>query len=60
LPRGAYYEGAAAHDSTDRIIYDPSTGALVYDSNGDAAGGAIQFATLDAGLHLTRWDFVVA
>ena len=59
LARGAFYEGAAAHDASDQIIYDPTTGALIYDNNGDAAGGATQFATLNTGLHLMRWDFVV-
>ena len=59
LARGAFYVGAAAHDATDHIIYNPVTGALIYDNNGDAAGGATQFATLDTGLRLTRGDFEV-
>ena len=59
LASGAFYVGAAAHDGTDRIIYNPATGALIYDSNGNAAGGATQFATLGTGLSLTRADFVV-
>ena len=59
LARGAFYEGAAAHDASDRIIYDSTTGALIYDSNGNADGGATQFATLNTGLNLARWDFVV-
>jgi hypothetical protein len=48
---------ALAHD--DRIIYQKTTGALYYDSNGDAAGGAIKFAQLTAGLTLTNSDFLV-
>ena len=59
LARGTFYIGDAAHDATDRIIYNPATGALIYDSNGDAAGGATQFATLDTGLSLTRADFEI-
>jgi Ca2+-binding RTX toxin-like protein len=59
LTAAAFYAGAAAHDASDRIIYNAKTGALIYDSNGSAAGGAIQFATLGHGLHLTNADFVV-
>jgi hypothetical protein len=35
------------------------TGRLVYDNNGSAAGGAVQFATLDAGLDVTDADFLI-
>jgi Ca2+-binding RTX toxin-like protein len=59
LAAGAFHIGAAAHDASDRVIYNPSTGALTYDSNGNAAGGAVQFATLGTGLALTNADFVV-
>ena len=46
LASAAFYVGAAAHDASDRIIYNKTTGALTYNSNGNAAGGAVQFATL--------------
>ena len=59
LARSAFYVGAAAHDATDRIIYNPTTGALTYDSNGNATGGSTQIATLSTGLSLTRSDFEV-
>jgi VCBS repeat-containing protein len=59
LSAAAFHIGAAAHDASDRIIYNATTGALIYDSNGSAAGGAVQFATLAHGLHLTNTDFVV-
>ncbi len=59
LASAAFYVGAAAHDASDRIIYNKTTGALSYDSNGNAAGGAVQFATLAKGLALTNADFVV-
>ncbi|MGO4835195.1 hypothetical protein AB4144_23360 [Rhizobiaceae sp. 2RAB30] len=48
-----------AHDADDRIIYDTDTGRLFYDGNGNAAGGAIQFAVLAPNLALTNADFVV-
>ena len=36
-----------------------TTGALIYDANGNAAGGAIQFATLTNHPVLAANDFVV-
>lgn len=59
LEDGAFWKGADAHDADDRIIYDPSTGALMYDLDGNRAGAALQFATLATGLDLTAADFVV-
>ncbi len=50
----------------DWIVYDPTSGALFYDSNGSAANGRTQFAILDLGGHtnqhpatLTNVDFLV-
>ena len=51
--------GAAAQDADDRIVYDNATGALFYDSDGDGAVAAVQFAELSAGLALTNLDFLV-
>ena len=48
-----------AQDASDRIVYETDTGKLFYDSNGDAAGGATQFAQLAAGLALTNNDFLI-
>ena len=55
----AQFQIGAAADANDRIIYNASTGALFYDSNGNNAGGAVQFATLSAGLALTNQDFLI-
>ncbi|ODN71073.1 Poly(beta-D-mannuronate) C5 epimerase 2 [Methylobrevis pamukkalensis] len=60
LAAGRFVIGAAAGDANDRIIYNDVTGALIYDSNGNAAGGAVQFATISTGLAMTSADFVVA
>jgi Ca2+-binding RTX toxin-like protein len=59
LTSAAFFAGAAAHDSSDRIIYNNSTGALSFDSDG--IGGAVQtqFATLSPGLSLTAAAFFV-
>ena len=34
LPPDAFFAGPAAHDANDRIIYNPTTGVLSYDSSG--------------------------
>ncbi len=61
LASGKFWKSTAgvAHDVDDRIIYDTDTGRLFYDSNGNAAGGAIQFAVLAPNLALAYADFVV-
>lgn len=59
MPSRAFYVGAAAHDSTDRIIYNSTTGALSYDRDGTGSAAAIQFAELSPGLALTYQDFQI-
>jgi Ca2+-binding RTX toxin-like protein len=59
LPATAFFVGTAAHDAADRIIYNPSTGALVFDANGNHPGGAMHFATLANHAALTSADFLV-
>jgi Ca2+-binding RTX toxin-like protein len=59
LKQAAFWTGAAAHDSSDRVIYDKSTGALYYDRDGTGAAEQVQFAKLSAGLKMTYHDFFV-
>ena len=59
LAGSAFYIGTAAHDASDRIIYNKKTGALSYDADGKGGGAAVQFATSAPGLALTNADFVV-
>ena len=59
LSAGAFFIGAAAHDRDDRIIYDSTTGSLMYDADGNGSGQAKTFAVLSTGLALTHDDFVV-
>jgi serralysin len=59
LARDAFYAGAAAHDASDRIIYNNKTGALFYDDDGIGQHAAIQIATLSTNLHLNNRDFYV-
>lgn len=39
--------GRSAQDADDRIIFNPETGALYYDSNGNEAGGRTILATVN-------------
>jgi serralysin len=48
-----------AEDAEDRLIYDTDSGNLIYDSNGNAQGGAVRIATLGTGLALDSGDFLV-
>jgi Ca2+-binding RTX toxin-like protein len=54
-----FHAGPAAADANDHIIYNKATGALFYDTNGNAAGGVILVATLTNHAILTAADFVV-
>ncbi|OKH30741.1 hypothetical protein FACHB389_23050 [Nostoc calcicola FACHB-389] len=52
--------GASATTSTKRFIYNSSTGALFFDSDGSAgAFTQVQFAQLSTGLSLSNNNFVV-
>ncbi|MER9214703.1 calcium-binding protein [Mesorhizobium sp. M0663] len=59
LSSDAFFAGTAAHDSSDHIIYNSSTGALSFDSDGIGAAAQIQFATLSPGLSLAAGSFLV-
>ncbi|HTV70830.1 MAG TPA: calcium-binding protein [Rhizobiaceae bacterium] len=50
--------GVAA-DANDRIVYNPATGALYYDPDGDGSASRIQFATLVNKPTLAAHDFLV-
>lgn len=59
LPTGAFHIGSAAHTSSQHIIYNSSTGALSFDSDGAGGAHQIQFATLSPHLSLTASSFLV-
>jgi serralysin len=46
---------AASH----RIVYNPTSGVLFYDSDGSGPAAPVRFARLPAGLALTSNDFLV-
>ncbi|RWN24262.1 MAG: calcium-binding protein, partial [Mesorhizobium sp.] len=53
------FAGKAADDSSDHIIYNSSTGALSFDSDGIGGAAQTQFATLSPGLSVTAGAFFV-
>jgi Ca2+-binding RTX toxin-like protein len=53
LSSDAFFAGAAAHDSSDHIIYNSSTGTLSFDSDGIGGAAQTQFATLSPHLSPT-------
>jgi len=57
LSPDAFFIGASAHDASDRIIYNGTTGALSYDADGLGGAAQMQFATLSTGLALTNTNF---
>ncbi len=59
LNAGMFIKAAAAQDSNDYIIYNPTTGTVSYDLDGSGAGLGVQIAVLGVNLALTNVDFVV-
>ncbi|HVV92147.1 MAG TPA: S8 family serine peptidase [Hyphomicrobiales bacterium] len=59
LPKADFVIGHAAADRNDYIVYQPHSGALLYDSDGKGGKAAVEFAVLDHDLHLTAADFLV-
>ena len=60
LAPSAFATGTEATSASHRIIYNPATGALFYDSDGSGGAAAVQFATLSPNLALTASHFTVA
>jgi Ca2+-binding RTX toxin-like protein len=59
LTASAFFAGAAAHDSSDRIIFNAATGNVFYDRDGTGSAGAVQFAHLNGTLTLSNTNFSV-
>ena len=59
LAASQFKVGLSALDTDDFIIYNNTTGALLYDADGSGLGAAIQIATLTGGLAMTHAEFVV-
>jgi len=50
LAAEAFAVAASASTAAQRILYDPGSGTLTYDSNGNGAGGSVVFAQIGTGL----------
>ncbi|WP_348272889.1 calcium-binding protein [Mesorhizobium sp. YR577] len=59
LKASAFHIGTAAADPSDRIIYNKTTGALLFDKDGAGGAAAVQFATLSPGLAMTASEFFI-
>jgi Ca2+-binding RTX toxin-like protein len=59
LESGQFRVGTQAQDGNDYVIYHNTTGALLYDPDGNGAGAAVQIATLSTGLAMTNADIIV-
>jgi Ca2+-binding RTX toxin-like protein len=59
LSTAAFWRGGAAHDGTDRIIYDPQTGHVMYDPDGTGPLAAHAVADLSPWLNIQASDFVI-
>ncbi|WP_268995482.1 cellulase family glycosylhydrolase [Microvirga roseola] len=57
LNESAFSVGTRAQDASDRIVYNPSTGALLFDQDGTGPTSAVRFAVLQTDLRITHRDF---
>lgn len=57
--RTQFIIGTSATSSTERFIYNKTTGALLFDRDGSGAATAVQFAKLSTNLALTNEDILV-
>lgn len=59
---GRFYAAAgasAAHDASDRLVYDTQSGELYYDADGSGGAGALIVATLEGAPALAAGDITV-
>ena len=59
LEGSKFHVGASATTTSHRIVYNPESGALLYDLDGSGPAQAVRFATLPAHLALTSRNFLV-
>jgi serralysin len=59
LSANAFQLGTTALDADDRILYDPVTGFLRFDADGNGAGAALLFARLEGAPVIAATDIVV-
>ncbi len=59
LKAADFVTGSKALDSSDRIVYNSTTGDIFYDADGSGSGAAVLFAKVAAGTALTSADFLI-
>jgi Ca2+-binding RTX toxin-like protein len=59
LAAAGFFAGAAAHDASDRIIYNSANGNIYYDADGNGGGAQVLFAHVVPGTALTYADFLI-
>lgn len=59
LAADAFWVGSAAHDASDRIIYDQAKASLYFDDDGTGPNAKLLVATFTLGTTLTATDFVI-
>jgi serralysin len=59
LRSSAFWTGSEAHDSNDRVIYDPDAGRLYYDADGTGPTEQVLVARIGKDLPMTRLDILV-
>jgi Ca2+-binding RTX toxin-like protein len=59
LSASAFVNGTSAQDADDRILYDAASGNLFFDADGNGAGTAVLFATLQGHPPIAASDFIV-
>lgn len=59
LKAGAFHIGPEAHDRSDRIIYDSTSGRLFYDADGIGGDPSVQFTKLSPHLEVGANDFLI-
>jgi Ca2+-binding RTX toxin-like protein len=60
LNADAFFQGGAAQDGEDRIIYNDVNGSVLFDIDGKGGQAAVKFAQISAGLTLSNADFLLA
>jgi Ca2+-binding RTX toxin-like protein len=60
LAEERFIVGTTPLQDNDNILYDIDAGILYYDSDGNGAAAAVQFATIAPGTALTHQDFIVS
>ncbi|WP_243371148.1 calcium-binding protein [Microvirga solisilvae] len=59
LAASAFWKGAKAHDTSDRVIYDDKKGYLYYDADGTGSSKQVLIATMAKGLKMGYGEFII-